>query len=219
VAKGRGELAVWAWTRPKAGNFGDELGPEILARLGYRVRRVALRDAELISCGSVLEVAAASARPGTSVWGSGLQQGKPCDVSRLEMRAARGRLTATKIGVPDLMLGDPGLLVPELWRRPSVRHRIGVVRHYTDTRSFPWADAVIDTTIEPGRVVGDVIAQIVSCASIASSSLHGLIVAAAWGIPTMRLSWDRVVGGDFKFADALTGLTRHAADELIGALP
>ncbi|WP_460527999.1 hypothetical protein [Flindersiella endophytica] len=98
-----------------------------------------------------------------------------------------------------------------------MRRQVGVVRRYTDTRSFPWSDLVIDTTIDTSRSVDDVITQIGSCAAIASSSLHGLIVAA------MRLSWDRVVGGDFKFAAALSGmtadLTPHAADELIGPPP
>lgn len=215
----RGELAAWAWRRPTSGNFGDELGPEVLARLGYRVRRVRVRDADLISCGSVLEVAAAAARTGCVVWGAGLQRGRACDIARLDVRAVRGCLTAATIGLSDVVLGDPGLLVPKLWKRPPVRHRVGVVRHYTDTRTFPWADLVIDTTINDTRTVDQVVEQVGSCAAIASSSLHGLIVAAAWGIPTMRLPWERVVGGDFKFADSLTGITPEAADELIGALP
>lgn len=195
----RGELAVWAWAEGVA-NFGDELGPHLLARLGYQVVRVEeIRDADLLACGSLLETGAIEARPGTIVWGSGLMHPRRLDVSHLDVRAVRGRLTEAELGL-DVPTCDPGSLVPELYERPRRRHRVGVVRHYVDKSPYPWADLVIDAS-EP---VDDVIEAIGSCARIASSSLHGLIVAAAWGIPTLRIRRRRVAGGDFKWADWLT---------------
>jgi pyruvyltransferase len=209
----RGELAVWAWSEGVQ-NFGDELGPAILKRLGYEVRRVeSMADADLIACGSILEAASREARDDTVVWGSGLMRdGEAVDVSRLDVRAVRGPLTARLIGV-DVPTCDPGYLVPHIYRRPMGRHRVGVVRHYIDKRTYPWADLVIDAS-EP---VDTVIDAIGSCHTIASSSLHGLIVADAWGIPTMRLHHRRVAGGNFKWADYFA--SNRDVDRLLECLP
>ncbi|MGW7520071.1 polysaccharide pyruvyl transferase family protein [Streptomyces sp. NPDC054796] len=194
-------VAVWNWSQAGVRNFGDELGPALLERLGYRVRRVPhIGEADVIACGSVLEYTQ-QARPGLIVWGSGLIRGGECDTSRLDVRAVRGRLTARRLGVT-VPLGDPGLLVSALWDRPPVRHPVGVVPHYLDDRPYPWADTVIDVT----RPVDEVIAAVGECAAVLSSSLHGVIVAQSYGIPAMRLHHDQVLGGDFKWADHATAL-------------
>lgn len=212
-------LDMW-WYRPPAGhtNLGDELGPAILTRLGYEVRRVPPDRAELVACGSILEMLDRQGRDGTMVWGSGLIGRGGC-TRRLDYRAVRGRLTAAKLGHNDAIpLGDPGLLVSELWPRPPVRYQVGVVPHYVDGRTFPWADVVIDVR----RPVDEVVAQIGACATIASSSLHGLVVAQSYGIPAVRLHHDRVIGQDFKWADYLTGVAPDLATvqkRLLGALP
>lgn len=208
----RGELAVWAWSEGVV-NFGDELGPHLLARLGYRVRRVPeVRDADLIACGSIIEGAAANARRGTIIWGSGLMYGEHVDTARLDIRAVRGRLTASVLGV-DVPTGDPASLVPMLYQRPRVKHSLGVVRHYVDQNPYPWADIVIDTTAP----IDDVIASIGSCARIASSSLHGLIVAEAWGIPAIRLHHPEVAGANFKWLDWFSA--DHDMKALLECLP
>lgn len=190
-------MKVWAWSGGVR-NFGDELGPVILARLGYDVERVeAIGEADVLSSGSLLEHAATEAKPGAVVWGSGLMLGGKTDLSHLDVRAVRGRLTATACGLTDVVTGDPGSLVPELWDRPRPTVDIGVVRHYVDDRDYPWADA----TISAAAGVDEVIDFIGSCRRVASSSLHGLIVASAWGIPAVRLHHPEVAGGDFKWAD------------------
>jgi pyruvyltransferase len=208
----RGQLKVWAWSDGVA-NFGDELGPRLLSLLGYDVVRVdEIPEADLLAAGSLLEAAANLARPGTIVWGSGLMHGEPVDLSRLDVRAVRGRLTAARarLKVPTC---DPGSLVPLLYKRPRVKHGLGVVRHYVDEREYPWADVVINAAWP----VDEVIAAIGSCRKIASSSLHGLVVASAWGIPTVRLHHPEVAGGDFKWADWFTG--DHDTNALLGSLP
>lgn len=194
-------MKVWAWSEGVR-NFGDELGPVILSKLGYDVERVAsISEADLLASGSLLENAATDAKPGAVVWGSGLMLGGNTDLSRLDVRAVRGRLTATACGLSGVVTGDPGSLVPELWDRLRPAVDLGVVRHYVDEREYRWADAEISACAD----VDEVINFIGSCRRVASSSLHGLIVASAWGIPAMRLHHAAVAGGDFKWADWLSG--------------
>lgn len=192
-----GDLAVYAWSKPGQTNFGDELGPAILSRLGHRVRRVSLPEAEVVACGSILDQI--GHRPGLVVWGAGFIRNVSRAPTGVDVRAVRGRLSAGRLAVD--VTGDPGCVVPQLWDRPTVRHQVGWVPHYIDPRPAPWADITIDVAAP----VDDVITQIGSCARIAASSLHALIVAQAWGIPTMRLTHPKIVGGDYKFTDYLSG--------------
>jgi pyruvyltransferase len=193
-------VKVWAWSEGVR-NFGDELGPVILGKLGYDVERVGtIGEADVLTSGSLLEHAAVDAKPGAVVWGSGLMLGDAVDLLHLDVRAVRGRLTATACGLGGVTTGDPGSLVPELWDRPRPAFDLGVVRHYVDDRPYPWADAHISAAAD----VDEVIDFIGSCRRVASSSLHGLIVASAWGIPAVRLHHPEVAGGDFKWADWLS---------------
>lgn len=209
------EIATW-WYRPKGfTNFGDELSGAILERLGHTPNRVPLDQAELVTCGSIIEQVT---NPETVIWGSGLMYDRPAKPKTV--LAARGVLTAARLGLDldSTVLGDPGLLVPLLWERQPPRHRLGIVPHYVDTRSFPDADVVID----PTQPVDDVISQITSCSTIASSSLHGLIVADAFGIPAMRLPHPKVKGADMKWMDyvsALDGPLDMVQGRLLKALP
>jgi pyruvyltransferase len=207
-------VKVWAWSEGVR-NFGDELGPAILSRLGYDVERVdTIGEADVLACGSLLEHAATDAKPGAIVWGSGLMHGAPVDVSHLDVRAVRGRLTARACGLSDVVKCDPGSLVPELWDRPRRPHiALGVVGHYVDKRAYPWADAQISASAD----VNEVIEFIGSCRRVASSSLHGLIVATAWGIPAVRLHHRGVAGGDFKWADWLS--SADAPRRMLEVLP
>ncbi|MBA0049508.1 hypothetical protein E0L36_00835 [Streptomyces sp. AJS327] len=212
------ELATHWFRSKKTGkpNFGDELGPEILQRLGYRVRRAPLGSADIITVGSILGSALRRKPHGLVVWGSGLLRIPHDARHRFRICALRGRITARTLGA-DVPLGDPGLLVSRLWKRPPVRYRLGVVPHYVDRRTFAWADRVIDVT----RPVSEVIEEIGSCAAIATSSLHGLITAQSWGIPAVRLPNDLVVGGDLKWIDHVSALDRpveQVQEDLLDAL-
>jgi pyruvyltransferase len=180
-------------------NFGDALGPAILRRLGWTVRDVPVGDAEIVACGSILHMLT---DPRTAIWGSGAMspQRQP-GVTPARVLAVRGHLTASMLGV-DVPTGDPGLLVSALWDRSPARYRMGVVPHYVDANPYRECDLRIDVTAP----VDDVIAQITSCSVIASSSLHGLIVAQSFGIPVMRIPHERVGGGNYKWVDHLTSL-------------
>jgi hypothetical protein len=218
------------WWRHRDGrtrNVGDELSPLLVELMsGRRVVHASLETCDLVAAGSILDAAiATTGRAPIPVWGSGLLfDRRPAPAPTIAPSAVRGPATAERItGTGPLPQGDPGLLADRLLdARPPVRHRLGIVPHYVD-RGLPAVAAlarlpgvlVVDTTQPPRAFVE----QIASCAAVLSSSLHGLVVADALGVPNrwLRLS-DGVMGDGFKFRDHLrcVGEARLTPLELTG---
>lgn len=197
------------WWRPKRQpwNFGDELGAIILRKLGYRVKRVSFAKANVLLTGTMLD-SAETKNPTITVLGSGSGHTHKAEHS-FNILAVRGRLTAKALKAPkSTPLGDLGLLASRIWPKSPTRYNIGVVRHYVDKEEYPFADIIIDAT-EPAE---EVIKKISSCRVILSSSLHGIIVADSYGIPTMRIARDDVITGDWKWLDHKTALDRPIND-------
>jgi pyruvyltransferase len=102
--------------------------------------------------------------------------------------------------------GDPALLYPRFYRPPRAeRHALGLVPHRHDV-GHPLVRRLAERPgvllIDPRAKPHDVLDRICQCAAIASSSLHGLVMAAAYGIPSLWIEVsDRVEGGGFKFRD------------------
>lgn len=154
---------------------------------------------------------------GTVVWGAGLindRQGHDLLSRPRSIRAVRGPLTrnwllAHGVDCP-AVYGDPALLLPRFYTpAPRPRTRFGIVPHVSDweqagdvlRRMESWAD----TKLVAMRDYGDwcrVIDDIASCDLVLSSSLHGLIVAEAYGIPALWVEFDTPIPGwEFKFND------------------
>lgn len=206
------KLKSYWWRGEGFTNFGDEIGHLILEKLGYEIEWAPVTEADIVTTGTVLNVANFHCKQDLAVWGSGL--GNPADISRFRILALRGQLTAQGMDVP---LGDPALLVPRFWPPYPKRYKIGLVRHYVDQTEYPFEAEEIDPTLP----VDEVLKKISQCDFIVSSSLHGCIVAKAYGIPYMRLFHPDVIAGDFKFTDFLTSLDRPLSqiqDGLLQAL-
>lgn len=195
------------WWRPRRApwNFGDELGAIILKKLGYSVKRVSFKKADVLLTGTMLDPAEKK-NPTATVVGTGSGHGHEAKHS-FRVLAVRGRLTAKALSV-DTVLGDLGLLASRIWPKEPAKHNIGVVRHYVDDNDYPFADIVIDATDPPETVIK----AISSCRVIMSSSLHGIIVADSYGIPNMRIARDDVITGDWKWIDHKSALTKPVSD-------
>ena len=50
-------MNTWWWQGPKIRNFGDELGKHILKKMGYKVKKTALKDADILTTGTILDQA------------------------------------------------------------------------------------------------------------------------------------------------------------------
>lgn len=192
-------------------NFGDWLSPLLVGALSKReVVHASPRDCDLVAVGSVLQrVRHHWWNRKLRIWGTGFiapQAGVP---GKHIYCAVRGRRTAAMIDAPVRHFGDPGLLAPLLLPGHAEARktcRVGIVPHYTE-RGDPGIAAltyrlrgsrIIDVLREPVAVLND----IAECEFVLSSSLHGLVVADAFGIPN---AWLRpsasIKGAAFKFED------------------
>jgi pyruvyltransferase len=203
-------------------NFGDLISPVILAAI-FDVEPVWVSKKyrpKVLGAGSIL----AAAKAGDVVWGSGLLAPEPFNGRGVRFLAVRGPRTRSLIegDVPE-RYGDPGILIPTVYQpsRPERRYDVGLVPHYRDTDLMTSDDPsvrVIHVKDPDWRATVD---QINQCDVIISSSLHGLIVAEAYGIPAVWVQpTDRLRGGRFKFLDYYegSGRTPHMADWSKGLL-
>jgi pyruvyltransferase len=152
------------------------------------------------------------------LWGAGFMhkdesvRSKPRKVCAVRGPLSRQKLLDQGINCPDIC-GDPSLLYPRFYQ-PVVakKFRLGIVPHMADAEHL-WLKKVSQTDgikiIDITSGVNEVVDAILSCESIASSSLHGIIAADAYGIPStwIKLS-DNVSGDGFKFRDYFASVER-----------
>lgn len=188
-------------------NFGDLLTPLLLEHFAsLSVTWASARDADIVCVGSILEHIPTTRATWPTIVGAGKlwANSDVRFIARANVLALRGPLSAR--GLPgDYALGDPGLLANELVTVETKRHLLGVVPHWSDTwlardpRFTRYNPVVIDPRGDPLEVIR----TIGECHKIVSSSLHGIILADAFGIPR-RIEYtprfDRE-GGTFKFRD------------------
>ena len=193
-------------------NFGDVFNRDLIEKLsGQEVHCVEItkdytKQPIYACCGSLLSFLDTPC----VVWGAGLIgedfhiKSKPSRVIAVRGPRTRDELLRRGIWCPELF-GDPGLLMPLIYDiKPEPRYELGIVPHYVDKISEflppPNSDdiLIIDVKKDPLRVASN----IVKCKRIISSSLHGVIAADAFGIPSLWVEMsDLVKGKGFKFYD------------------
>lgn len=180
------------WWQPEGEvrNFGDELSCAIVEKLlGFSVQKPLPSEKKLLALGSILHFASEN----DVIWGSGINgkhlNAKDYPYTNLDIRCVRGPLTREflkNLGIeaPEVY-GDPGLLVPLLF--PEIKkkkaHSYIIIPHMSETKLFYGIDNVVNPTA-PWK---EVVQNIVNSNFVISSSLHGLIIAEAYGIPARLL--------------------------------
>ena len=196
--------AWWACTDVDGaghGNFGDILTPYIIHSLTNVNVEHSNEDNHILMCGSVLD----QSNENSIILGAGFMSEADTFTDAKEIHLVRGVRSKAVLNQYDkgqkAMVGDPAIILPLLYK-PQVqkKHEIGIIPHYADIDA---AKRFKDTRIiDLTWPVEQVIDWICECKYIASTSLHGVIVAHAYGIPAawIRLS-DNLSGDDFKFLD------------------
>lgn len=188
-------------------NFGDRLTPLLLTWFsGLPVTYAPVASAQIVVVGSALEHIPRGWHG--HVLGTGrLLENSELHLGGATVHAVRGPLSAR--GIPgDFALGDAGLLASELVDIDTRDIEVGVIPHWSDTDlvNWQWVQALNPVVISPMDDPLDVIATIGRCKKLITSSLHGVILADAFGIPrrteiARRFTDDPREGNLFKFRD------------------
>lgn len=199
-------MRTYYWKGAK--NFGDILGPLLLKKLaGIDSQWSAAKDSELVMVGSILEHLPENYQGIIAGCGK-LHEAKRINLPDAKVLAVRGPLTA-KDFKGNFAIGDPGLLADELVGYKDKEYNLGIVPHWTDktlefdSRFKNFNPRIIRVSDDPLYVIE----EIAKCKKIVSSSLHGIILADAFGIPRRIeispkvLSHPHQEGGLFKWED------------------
>lgn len=173
-----------------------------------------LNKKKVVGCGTILRVV-----NGHEVWGTGYDgfrdlgsKNKPPS----KIHAVRGPKTREAClswgwKCPEVY-GDPGILLPRFVKpERNVIHEIGWVPHFKDElQELNGWFKVSPKTDDPWKFIS----ELLMCEVIVSQSLHGLVLADAYGIPSVwaelsaRPKWKNPVGfpkkGPVKREDAWT---------------
>lgn len=199
----------WSWYTPR--NFGDWITPWLHERMTGQVPRycpideTAVRDC-IFGTGSILRHLR---HPGhVTVWGSGIISRDDVFASPLQTLAVRGPHTRRRfleLGHPcPEVYGDPAVLLPLFFEPPVPERRksFGVVPHFVDYSRIKKIGLPDECIVDVCGTVEQVVTDIVQFDCLFSSSLHGLIVAHAYGIPAVWIrSETEIMGDGVKFDD------------------
>lgn len=189
-------------------NFGDKLAPWLIEKITGQPPEFSngFSDSPVhMTCGSILNIPV----EGAVVWGAGFARCTDPVVQHRKILAVRGpksreKLLAYGIECPDVC-ADPAVLLPRFLSGSSVKlYEMAVIPHYVDYEDALKAYGGIEgvKVVNLLDSVEDVVRQITQCQTAISSSLHGLIVAHAYGIPCQWVKFsERVEGCGFKFHD------------------
>ena len=203
-------------------NLGDQLTPLLLRHFSNLSVFWSPADlADIVCTGSVLDVLPRSGFHGTVIGAGQLHHSTLTDLTFAKVLAVRGTLTRDRIQCPGQspVIGDPVLLASELANPTPDTIEIGVIPHWSDHDLWPqeYANALkygyatptlIDITADPISTI----AAIGSCRKVVTSTLHGAVIADAYGIPRRcemapSMQSDRShEGHTFKFMDYASAL-------------
>jgi hypothetical protein len=206
-----------------AENYGDNLMADLLREL-FSCEPVYVKEseAELLGIGSLLDIyykqhhkdklGFLRKRPWRTlhVWGAGFISSttKALWPQSLVFHAVRGELTKARVAPESFVaLGDPALLLPLIWpKKVTPTAEVTIIPHFITYQNFvaqygaglPKHWRILNLLGDPKAITDG----ISSSDYIVSSSLHGLILADAYDIPSRWMEPHGELKGDgFKFID------------------
>lgn len=156
--------------------------------------------------GSVIAV---NRNKSTNIWGSGLIS-KDEIIYPANILAVRGRMTQKRLKELNIpyndVIGDPALLLPLIKKPINFKHnKVSIIAHFCQSQKVKEIFAnvenvnIIDITDDLEKILDDLSGS----SLVLSSSLHGIIVAHAYGVKALWCNFDEVKpnGDQVKFYD------------------
>lgn len=209
-------------------NFGDAINPylfgKVTGRTVVRCEKPSYKE-HVIGVGSI----ANWANRFSIIIGAGLadKNDKICNLSRISL--LRGPISAdiarTCGNKSNFFVGDPVLALPKISSfKRNKNCDIGIIPHYVD---YDKTKALMENTNSSIRLIDirlplkEFMHEVLSCRNIISSSLHGMIVSDAYGIPNIKVKiGDSVLGDGTKFEDYFLSVGRpekeYTIEEILG---
>ncbi len=170
----------------------------------------------LITIGSVIDW---FTNPDTDIWGSGIMN-RDSHITNANFYAVRGKYSQLRLkelgyNVPEA-IGDPALLTPLIYKPESKKkYSLGIIPHFLHYdeihKNLNWDKILIINLLDD---IEKIIEEVHSCEKIISSSLHGIVIGHAYGIPSLWfwLSKDHIGGDNIKFADYFSSVDINEYD-------
>jgi hypothetical protein len=223
-----GKIRLFWWNEIKMQgkskeNYGDLLGKYLVEKISQKKvtwakpSKFSIHDffsPIYVTIGSILT----NVNSKCIIWGSGIVS-KDYPIKKAKFLAVRGPQTRNHLmnqgySVPEIY-GDPALLLPKYYN-PEIKkeYAIGIVPHYNDFKKvkdfYKNEESILLIDLMTNNIE-ETTDLFLKCEKIVSSSLHGVIVAHAYGIPAVWQKFsDDVFGDDIKYQDYF---------ESIGILP
>lgn len=155
------------------------------------------------------------------VLGSGVSYGPaPTSVTRWNVLAVRGPLSAATIGLPESAATDGAYLLadaPNLIGEPQHRTDVVFIPHHRTLTDQPWArvcEAAGLTYVSPESSVADMLSQLARARLVITEAMHGAIVADALRIPWIPVAVSPRID-EFKWRDWLASVDMDYAPVIL----
>jgi len=208
----------FSWLGLTSKNFGDDLNPIIVKTLAHKKPVRLPKEPKIIitPCYLVIGSILHWADKNTVVWGTGFAaSGASVISSPKEIKAVRGPLSRAellKLGIscPEIY-GDPALLYSRFFKaKTDKKYKLGIITHYAE-RNNPFLKRWLKKNVKDNEQivvinvadsVENVVLKINECECIATSSLHGVIIADSYHIPNVHVNFNGFIPHTlFKFYD------------------
>ena len=205
-------------------NFGDMLNRNLMQYFNCPYTFSHAMFADLCCIGSMMEGLLLTDKQGCTrrpihVYGTGFikapeqsdeQFNRPVIIHALRGKKSLERCEQIlKKKLPDVVLGDPGLLIRRIFPNTGNKkiYDVGLICHIADTpqelhKHLNFTPAIKTTQLDITLPPEEFVARLSECKFILSSAMHGLICADSLGIPNAHIILsDKVIGNEYKYRD------------------
>lgn len=200
------------WHSPSIQNWGDDINPQLFEWItGGPPSELMIGQQNAphyLGIGSILTFANAN----SVVWGSGIMARSDVVNPKADIRSVRGKLSRRRLldcgGSCPEVFGDPALLFPKFYDNDvDIEYELGVIPHFVDFNLAVSREENLINVIDIRSDIFKFVDEVRKCKRIVSSSLHGLIVADSYGIPSQWVKFSNRLHGDgVKFLDHFSSI-------------